>query len=41
MGICSAQIALGALVAVGFEWILKGGPTAEGTKAAQGEPKSD
>jgi aquaporin Z len=32
---------LGALVAVGFEWILKGKPTAEGDKAAQGEPKQD
>lgn len=27
---------LGALIAVGFEWILKGPPTAEGTAAAQG-----
>ena len=32
---------LGALVAVGFEWALKGKPTAEGAKAAQGEPKND
>ncbi|HEY2177354.1 MAG TPA: aquaporin [Caulobacteraceae bacterium] len=30
---------IGAMVAVGFEWILKGPPTAEGTKAAQGGPK--
>lgn len=29
---------LGALIAVGFEWILKGPPTAAGTQAAQGEP---
>jgi aquaporin Z len=28
---------LGALVAVIFEWILKGPPTREGTIAAQGE----
>jgi aquaporin Z len=28
---------LGALTAVGFEWILKGPPSAQGTKAAQGE----
>jgi aquaporin Z len=28
---------LGALIAVGFEWILKGAPTREGTIAAQGE----
>ncbi len=27
---------LGALVAVGFEWILRGKPTATGTIAAQG-----
>ena len=27
---------IGALVAVGFEWILKGGPTAAGADAAQG-----
>ena len=32
---------LGALVAVGFEWLLKGKPTAEGAKAAQGAPKND
>ncbi|MGO9935566.1 MAG: MIP/aquaporin family protein [Steroidobacteraceae bacterium] len=32
---------LGALVAVGFEWILKGKATAAGTLAAQGETKSD
>jgi aquaporin Z len=31
----------GALIAVGFEWILKGAPSAEGTKAAQGAPKAD
>lgn len=29
---------IGAMIAVGFEWILKGGPTAAGTVAAQGEP---
>jgi aquaporin Z len=29
---------LGALVAVGFEWILKGPPTPEGTRTAQGSP---
>ena len=28
---------IGALIAVAFEWILKGPPTPEGTKAAQGE----
>lgn len=28
----------GALIGVAFEWILKGPPTAEGSKAAQGEP---
>jgi aquaporin Z len=27
---------LGALIAVGFEWILKGKATAAGTSAAQG-----
>ena len=27
----------GALIAVGFEWILKGHPTAAGSIAAQGE----
>ncbi|MHB8529619.1 MAG: MIP/aquaporin family protein [Caulobacteraceae bacterium] len=32
--------ALGALVAVGFEWVLKGGPSPEGDRAAQGDPKS-
>jgi aquaporin Z len=31
---------LGALIAVGFEWILKGEPTAAGAEAAQGEPES-
>ncbi len=30
---------LGALVAVCLEWILKGEPTAEGAKAAQGDPE--
>ena len=29
---------LGAIIAVGFEWILKGPPTREGTRSAQGEP---
>jgi len=29
---------IGAIIAVGFEWILKGAPTAAGTAAAQGEP---
>ena len=29
---------VGALIAVGFEWILKGEPTKAGTLAAQGEP---
>jgi aquaporin Z len=29
---------LGALLAVGFEWILKGQPTAHGARAARGEP---
>ncbi|HEV2362821.1 MAG TPA: aquaporin [Caulobacteraceae bacterium] len=28
---------VGALIAVGFEWILKGPPTAHGTRAAQGD----
>lgn len=32
---------LGAAVGVGFEWILKGPPTREGTRAAQGESVSD
>jgi aquaporin Z len=27
---------IGAMIAVGFEWILKGKPTAAGTSAAQG-----
>jgi aquaporin Z len=27
---------IGAAIAVGFEWILKGKPTAAGTSAAQG-----
>lgn len=30
---------LGGIIAVGFEWILKGGPTAAGALAAQGELK--
>ena len=30
---------IGAMIAVGFEWILKGGPTAAGTSAAQGSPE--
>jgi aquaporin Z len=30
---------LGALLAVGFEWILKGRPSAHGARAAQGEAK--
>jgi aquaporin Z len=32
---------LGALIAVGFEWILKGNATAAGTSAAQGATRSD
>jgi aquaporin Z len=28
---------LGAIIAVGFEWILKGNPTAAGTIAARGD----
>jgi aquaporin Z len=32
---------LGAMIAVGFEWILKGKATAAGTLAAQGEGRSD
>jgi aquaporin Z len=28
---------LGAIIAVGFEWILKGNPTAAGTLAARGD----
>ena len=30
---------LGGIIAVGFEWILKGRPTAAGALAAQGELK--
>ena len=30
---------LGALLGVGFEWILKGRPSVAGAKAAQGEKK--
>jgi aquaporin Z len=30
---------LGAIIAVGFEWILKGKPTAAGTLAARGDFK--
>ncbi|HVC77506.1 MAG TPA: aquaporin, partial [Candidatus Micrarchaeaceae archaeon] len=30
---------LGGIIAVGFEWILKGSPTATGAVAAQGELK--
>jgi aquaporin Z len=30
---------IGAMIAVGFEWILKGGPTAAGTLAARGSPE--
>jgi aquaporin Z len=30
---------LGAIIAVGFEWILKGNPTAAGTLAARGDLK--
>ena len=29
---------LGAIIAVGFEWILKGPATPEGTRTAQGGP---
>lgn len=29
---------IGALIAVGFEWILKGKPSASGSSAAQGDP---
>jgi len=32
---------LGAIIAVGFEWILKGPPTREGTRTAQGTPDRD
>jgi aquaporin Z len=32
---------LGALIAVCFEWILKGKATAAGTLAAQGDIESD
>jgi len=28
---------VGAMIAVGFEWLLKGGPTAAGSEAAQGQ----
>ncbi|MFY9718774.1 MAG: aquaporin [Candidatus Cybelea sp.] len=31
---------VGAMIAVGFEWILKGSPTAAGNLAAQGEPRT-
>jgi aquaporin Z len=30
---------LGTIIAVGFEWILKGKPTAAGTLAARGDLK--
>ncbi len=30
---------IGAMIAVGFEWILKGGPTVAGSSAAQGNPE--
>jgi aquaporin Z len=30
---------LGSIIAVGFEWVLKGKPTAAGTLAAQGDSK--
>jgi len=33
---CIAGPIIGAMIAVGFEWILKGKPTAAGTSAAQG-----
>ena len=33
--------ALGAVLGVACEWVLKGGPTPEGTAAAQGEPDGD
>ncbi|HEY7853174.1 MAG TPA: aquaporin, partial [Caulobacteraceae bacterium] len=29
---------VGALIAVGLEWVLKGPPSTEGDRAAQGEP---
>jgi aquaporin Z len=32
---------LGAIIAVGFEWILKGPPTREGTRTAQGTSDQD
>jgi aquaporin Z len=32
---------LGAIIAVGFEWILKGKPTAAGALAAQGSLDSN
>jgi len=32
---------LGAIVAVGFEWVLKGKTTAAGTLAAQGDLEND
>jgi aquaporin Z len=32
---------VGAIIAVGFEWILKGEATAAGTLAAQGDIESD
>ena len=32
---------LGAMIGVGFEWILKGPPTPEGTRAAQGAPDEE
>jgi len=32
---------VGACIGVGFEWILKGGPTQAGTIAAQGSPRTD
>ncbi|MGH7025452.1 MAG: MIP/aquaporin family protein [Caulobacteraceae bacterium] len=32
---------LGALIGVAFQWLLKGGPSAEGTRTAQGELEKD
>jgi aquaporin Z len=31
---------IGAIIAVGFEWILKGKATAAGSEAAQGSPRN-
>jgi hypothetical protein len=34
--VCKLPLLVGAMIAVGFEWVLKGKPTAAGTFAARG-----